>query len=355
MSALVLCSLTVIVTLLWSGIAKALDRTSTAQAIVNLRLEKWIPLRLASMTVPWGEILLGLALLFIPGMLGSVFAMLAIVLFAFYWAVIMRAIIEGNQATCNCFGSKSSAPVSFFTLFRNTGLLLAAVGAFGSTLLNRKSAFGVLLHLDAEGWLWTFGAAIIAFVLWSIYRGEFVGREATPNVPVAPLFETHEHDGELAEGYAYADGEETDEEDDEYERLPIPKVFVTTVEGHRYSLRQLSAMKARVIFSLSPTCMPCLDVITELEGWQEKLPMLELNPVVKSEQEASQLNLPDTFEILVDNDLELTHAFGHGTPTAVALGGDGLLAGGPVAGANAVKDFMEDIMYEMGVLDEEEE
>ena len=364
MSALVLCSLTIIVTLLWSGIAKALDRTSTAQAIVNLQLDHFIPIRLATMTVPWGEIVLGLGLLLVPGMAGSVLAVLAIVLFAFYWGVIMRAIIAGNQATCNCFGSRSTAPVSFFTLFRNTGLLLAAFGAFGSTLMNQRSALGVLLNMNAEGWLWTFGAGIIAFVLWSIYRGETVVRDGETAVyrPAPAYVEPeYDNDGELAEGYTYADEEyEEDDEphDDEdegaYERLPIPKAFVTTVEGHRYSLRQLSKMKARVLFNLSPTCMPCREVIEELPAWQEKLPMLELNPVVKSELDAETLQLPDTFEIFIDSDLDVAQNFGVGTPTAVALGADGLLAGGPVAGAGTVKEFMEDIMYEMGVLDEEE-
>lgn len=365
MSALVLCSLTVIVTLLWSGIAKARDRNSTAQAIINLRLEQWIPLRLASMTVPWAEIGLALALLLVPGILGSIFALLALLLFVFYWAVIMRAIVQGNPAICNCFGSASSAPVSFYTLFRNTALVLAAVGAFGSVLVNQKSTLGVLMSMDAESWLWTFGAAIIAFLLWAIYLGDKVPASepaplaSTPLAPKAPAAGGQEEEADEeespAEGYTYYEEEDQEEDEEEYKRLPIPRVQVYTTEGHRYSLRQLAKTQARVLFLVSPYCGPCHEVVEKLPYWQEKLPMLEINPVVISGVPAEELKLPDTFEILMDTDREVANRFGGATPTAIALGMDGLLAGGPVAGTPDIIQFMDDIMYEMGVLDEEDE
>ena len=51
----------------------------------------------------------------------------------------------------------------------------------------------------------------------------------------------------------------------------------------------------------------------------------------------------------------LARIFGVGTPAAVLLGGDGLLAGGPVRGRDQVVDFVGDVRAELldaGALDE---
>ena len=42
-----------------------------------------------------------------------------------------------------------------------------------------------------------------------------------------------------------------------------------------------------------------------------------------------------------------TETFAKGRPSAVLLGADGALAGGPVAGANAVVTFVEEIVAEL--------
>ena len=55
MSPLVLCTLVLIFTLFFSGIAKAKEPSSIAAAIVNLKLDHLIPLKLAARAVPWGE------------------------------------------------------------------------------------------------------------------------------------------------------------------------------------------------------------------------------------------------------------------------------------------------------------
>lgn len=90
-------------------------------------------------------------------------------------------------------------------------------------------------------------------------------------------------------------------------------------------------------------------MLERVETWQQKLPLLKINPVVSTESQVSQLGLPAEIEVFVDEQSSTERLFGLGTPLAVALGADGLVAGGPVIGSGDVEQFMEDIMTEFGV------
>ena len=48
--------------------------------------------------------------------------------------------------------------------------------------------------------------------------------------------------------------------------------------------------------------------------------------------------MPKSITPLIDPKFAAMHAFGRGTPLAVVLGSDGLLAGGPVRGVSDVMD-----------------
>lgn len=334
MTPLVLCTLTIIITLVASGIAKAKDRASTAAAIVNLKLDRWLPLKFVSRVLPWGEIALAFWLLLVPGWPAILGGIAAVILFAAYWIVIARAVATGNTASCNCFGGASEAPVSRFTLIRNTALLGAAIGALVAAVQTRTSALVTLLHLDGAGWLWILGAVFAAAALWAMYRSELL---ATPAVEAA-----HEVAPQMMQP-APVEGEAN--EDDEYVRLPIPYGTLETNLGTR-SLRELAEQRARVLFFLSPGCGPCLEIIPKIADWQKHLPMLSLHPVVSSKEQIAQLHMPEEIEVWVDPGFNTQIAFGRGTPMVIALGIDGLLAGGPVFGSHLVTDFMDDLLYE---------
>lgn len=338
MTPLVLCSLIIIITLLASGVAKAKDRASTAAAIVNLDLDRWLPLKAVSRVLPTGEIVLALWLLLAPGWLGVLGGIAAVLLFAAYFCVILRALLAGNTASCNCFGGASSAPISGYTLLRNLALLGAAVGALIGGLATGRSALGQLLALDAAGWLWLLGAALAALALWAMYRSELV---AEPAAQQAIPTQTGEEQGEIPQS------EQTEED---YIRLPIPFAALTRpYRGETVSLRELAAQQARVLIWVSPGCTPCRKVLEQVETWQQKLPMLKINPVVSTESQVSQLGLPAEIEVFVDEQSSTERLFGLGTPLAVALGADGLVAGGPVIGSGDVEQFLEDLMTEFGV------
>lgn len=346
MTPLVLCTLTLIVTLAVSGLAKVKEPTSTVTAIINLKLDQWLPVKPVAKILPWGELALAAALLLLPGVLQVLAASTAVLLFAGYWGAIARAVVQGNTASCNCFGGASTAPVSMFTLIRNTALLMAAFGALIGALATGGSALTMLLATNADGWLWIIGAALAALTLWAIYRSELVAPET----------------GNSTEAAAEAQEVPLDEEGD-YMRTPIPYAAIRYPasaaqepnKGTSMTLRELSSTQARLLFWVSPTCGGCYPVIEQLDTWQKQLPMLGIHPVLRSEENLAQLDLPADLQPFIDPDFETGRLFGSGTPAAVALGMDGLLAGGPVRGTNNVVGFVDEIIAEFAEAAEEAE
>lgn len=340
MTPLVLCTLIIIVTLAVSGVAKVKEPTSTVTAIVNLKLDQWLPVKPIAKILPWAELALAAALLILPGIWQVLAAIAAVVLFIGYWAAIARAVVQGNTATCNCFGSASTAPVSMFTLIRNTALLMASFGALIGAIVTRGSALTMLLATDADGWLWLIGAGLAALVLWSIYRSE-------RTVPAA--------EQPVTEQLAEAQPLPGDEAEADYLRTPTPfaslrypaKKDEKANEGAEVNLRYLSATQARLLIFVSPTCGSCRPVIEQLADWHQRLPMLGVHPVVSSEGYLQQMDLPADMQPFIDPESRTGMLFGGATPSAVALGTDELLAGGPVCGSDDVTRFVEDIISEM--------
>ena len=341
MTPLVLCTLTVIVTLAVSGYAKAKEPSSTVTAIVNLKLDQWLPVKPIARILPWVELALAAVLFFVPGLVQVLAAIAALLLFIGYWAVIARAVVQGNTASCNCFGSASTAPVSVYTLVRNTALLLAACGALIGALSTWGSALTMIVALDANGWLWVIGAALASLTLWAIYRSELV--------PVAG------EDDAMPALASSVDGESVDEED-EYIRTPIPFAplyyphedrSLPAGSGEQTSLRDLALQQARVLLFVSPGCGHCHEVIGKIDKWQQQLPMLGIHPVVSRDSDIDHFSFTGDIQAFIDPGFKTQSLFGNGTPSALALGADGLLAGGPVFGGSRVMSFVEDIITEI--------
>ena len=120
------------------------------------------------------------------------------------------------------------------------------------------------------------------------------------------------------------------------------------------TLRDMSRVQARVLFFASPTCGSCTPILKTIPRWQKLLPQLGLHPVFSSEEKIHQAHklekLDEGVEALVDPKHAAMHNFGRGTPMAVILGSDGMLAGGPVAGTSDVKQLMDDLLVEFGAI-----
>ena len=334
MTPLLLCTSILVVTLTASGIAKAKDPSSTVEGILNLGLDSVAPLKLTPAVLPWAELVLAVGLLFAPGPLFPVFAIASCALMVFYLVVIARALATGRTEGCNCFGKKSAAPVSRYTLIRNIALTVAGILTVVASFVGGKAVVYELVGLNGSGWLWAVGAALIALTLWAIQRGESLA-EPAPDIPEVVL-------------------PSAADESEDYVRVPIPYASIYTTDGRVTTLRDMSRVQARVLFFASPTCGSCTPILKTIPRWQKLLPQLGLHPVFSSEEKIRQAHklekLDEGVEALVDPKHAAMHNFGRGTPMAVILGSDGMLAGGPVAGTSDVKQLMDDLLVEFGAI-----
>ena len=334
MTPLLLCTSILVVTLTASGIAKAKDPSSTVEGILNLGLDSVAPLKLTPAVLPWAELVLAAGLLFAPGPLFPVFAIASCALMMFYLVVIARALATGRTEGCNCFGKKSAAPVSRYTLIRNIALTVAGILTVVASFVGGKAVVYELVGLNGSGWLWAVGAVLIALTLWAIQRGESLA-EPAPDIPEVVL-------------------PSAADESEDYVRVPIPYASIYTTDGRVTTLRDMSRVQARVLFFASPTCGSCTPILKTIPRWQKLLPQLGLHPVFSSEEKIRQAHklekLDEGVEALVDPKHAAMHNFGRGTPMAVILGSDGMLAGGPVAGTSDVKQLMDDLLVEFGAI-----
>lgn len=334
MTPLLLCTSILVVTLTASGIAKAKDPSSTVEGILNLGLDSVAPLKLTPAVLPWAELVLAAGLLLAPGPLFPVFAIASCALMVFYLVVIARALATGRTEGCNCFGKKSATPVSRYTLIRNIALTIAGILTVVASFVGGKAVVYELVGLNGSGWLWAVGAGLIALTLWAIQRGESLA-EPAPDIPEVVL-------------------PSAADESEDYVRVPIPYASIYTTDGRVTTLRDMSRVQARVLFFASPTCGSCTPILKTIPRWQKLLPQLGLHPVFSSEEKIRQAHklekLDEGVEALVDPKHAAMHNFGRGTPMAVILGSDGMLAGGPVAGTSDVKQLMDDLLVEFGAI-----
>lgn len=334
MTPLLLCTSILVVTLTASGIAKAKDPSSTVEGILNLGLDSVAPLKLTPAVLPWAELVLAAGLLLAPGPLFPVFTIASCALMVFYLVVIARALATGRTEGCNCFGKKSAAPVSRYTLIRNIALTVAGILTVVASFVGGKALVYELVGLNGSGWLWAVGAGLIALTLWAIQRGESLA-EPAPDIPEVVL-------------------PSAADESEDYVRVPIPYASIYTTDGRVTTLRDMSRVQARVLFFASPTCGSCTPILKTIPRWQKLLPQLGLHPVFSSEEKIHQAHklekLDEGVEALVDPKHAAMHNFGRGTPMAVILGSDGMLAGGPVAGTSDVKQLMDDLLVEFGAI-----
>jgi thiol-disulfide isomerase/thioredoxin len=312
--AAVLVALTLAAVLATSGVAKLRDRVATRDAFDALRVPGVVPKDAAAAALPWVELALAALLLLSPAPLLAPIAVAVLVLMLAYTALIARALGFDEPVTCSCFGSLGRHDVDRTTLARNLLLTLLAAAltwlAFAGGSVPAAAA-----DLDAGGW-WALLAAAAAAAVAVLVVG------TPPSAGDGPV-------GELLD----------------YERQAIPYGVLALPDGRTSSLVELASTQARLLVVLSPGCGPCVRTAEHLDDWAARLApavgLLAVYPDVASaaaaQQHARELSASEP-------ELNVRRVFSAGTPSAVLLGADGYLAGGPVAGEDAVAEFVEDVL-----------
>lgn len=121
-----------------SAIGKLSDPLAFAIAIDQFQLLPDFLVNPAAVFLPWIELILALALWFVPSLRRDALLLCGILLLAFTSA-LLAGLLQGKEIYCGCFGS-SSGPVSWLEIYRNLSLLLLiAVGLLGRQI--EKSSF----------------------------------------------------------------------------------------------------------------------------------------------------------------------------------------------------------------------
>lgn len=317
-TALVLAPVLLAAVLVVAAAGKLRAPAHSADALVALDVPRWLRAPRLVKAHPWAELALAVALVLATGWLGTAVAVAAALLFAGYLVLIARAATQPEPVDCDCFGALGAGPVTRRTVVRNVWYLVVA----GLAIWAHAGGVGpasAVVGLDAAGWWWFAGAAAAAVTVAVTMHGQ---------------------------GSARPDAEAAGDEEDvaDYVRTPTPAVLVQHVNGTEVTLRDLSAERAQLLLFVSRTCGWCSEVVAQAPAWQAQLPQLDVRLVYSQASE----NGVDPESTLYDQRSWARQSCGISSfPAAIALGRDGLLAGGPVIGHVAVGEFVEDIVEEL--------
>jgi hypothetical protein len=271
---------------------------------------------------PWAELLLGAALAVLGGWLGLGASLVAVALMLGYTILVARVLARSESASCACFGARKG--VTRVTVVRNVWLTLLAMAT--AAVIWVTPLFGGALAAGIPQFAWLIALAIAAvttaLVLWP-------DRAATATE--APL-------------YTGPAGSAVNDDELDYIRTRTPAVPVTLADGTIVNLRALAARKPILLLAVSSMCEPCESVVAKRAEWRELLPEVDIRLLLAEPASWSPWTERDEPQSLHDVEDYVAGSIGEwGTPTAVLLGADGMLAGGPITGDLGVERFVGDI------------
>lgn len=334
-SLLIAAPILLTLTLLTSGLAKLGTRQGTEDAMTSLRLPLRPFHRSVATLLPVAEVTLALMLWVPSAPLQTLVAVAITALMLTYLVIIARALTFEERVECACFGTLASPTVSRTTLARNLLLSMLSLLTVVSALSGLMETALVRQPLTVIG----MGAALLlAIVLTALALGGISAREAD----AAPSDAAGE---QLA-------AEEEDEELLDYERAPIPPAVLQQADTRLITLQQLVGQRAALLVFVSEGCGPCERVLDQVPGWLSALsPFMQVKVVLSRPLDQLRERTLERVGEHALHDLQFTarRALGARTaPSAVLLGADGLLAGGPVDGGSAVIEFVEEIVEQLG-------
>ncbi|MEZ2372316.1 MauE/DoxX family redox-associated membrane protein [Arthrobacter sp. RCC_34] len=322
--ALVLAPIGLAAVLVLSGIAKLRDRESTLSVVTELRLPGFLRHDYFAWALPAGELLL--AVLLLSPWRGAIVvaAVLSSALFLGYWVVIARAMTFDPRPNCGCFGRIGDQSVSGKTLLRNSLLLvLSALTlwlAFGG-----GTVFSVVTQEPAGLWWIALCALLLALTGLIVSRPgqDQAGAAAGPQRPAS---------------------EEPDPEDADYDRDPIPTALLQSEDGGVQTLRELASARPQLLVAFNCVCKPSHVAAGKVAEWGERIPEVDVRILSTVPHKPLRRSIPTAEGVLYDHESLAWNALGlTSSPSAVLLGADGYLAGGPVEGLDEMESFVEEI------------
>ena len=318
------------------GVAKLVDLAGSRRAVVGFG----VPERFAGVVgvlLPVCELAVAVAL--IVSVSARFGALGACVLLVGFVAAIGNALAHGRSPDCHCFGQVHSEPAGWPTLARNT--LLLALAGFVAIAGWRDSGVSATRWVARVPGVWVVaivaGLVIVALVGFQVWfslqllsqNGRMFGRldalEDTLQGIIGALGLAEDvvadpgllgrglHGGGLPVG------------------SPAPGFELDGVDGERYSLGALlSAGRPVMIVFSSAGCGPCDALLPAIAGWQREHAQrltIALIAVGERERNLAKASEHGIERMLIEPEREVADAYqAHGTPTAVVISADGMIA-----------------------------
>lgn len=319
-----------------SGAMKLRSSQSARDSFISLKLPRWLTLSAAPALLPWGELVLAVAILVLPGWWGVAAAVVAVALMVVYLVLIVRALGFAEPVTCGCFGELGLGEVDRRTAWRNGLLVAFAAATLAAVVRDGRSPLQRWAHASGGDVGWLFLAASLVVLTWLVVGGSSPRSARTAAIDAGP------------EG-------DPGEQPLDYLRAPIPFAQLQDRHGNLVHLRDLPVHQAQLLVFLSTGCAACLRMADDLPLWKEQLdPMVAIHPVYGGRREpaevtgASPAMLAMMADALFDPRNETSSILRlPNVPAAVLLGADGLLAGGPANGEREARDLCETVVEQV--------
>lgn len=329
------------VVLVVAGTAKLRDRRATLSAAVALRLPPALRARWVGIGLPVAElgVACGVCAPWLPVVRGT--AVAALGLLVGYTVIVGRALGFDPRPACPCFGRLGEDLVSVRTFVRNIVLVALAVVLLlwsfaGHTVPDALAAF------SRGDVLWAIGVLLAVAVAVLVAGGSPRPHDPSPAASrPAPARAPADADAARSPDESPAPGAD-DGADLDYIRGPIPEALLIDPAGAPVTLRELARERAQLLVLGNCVCGPTVAAFLRVPEWAETLPAIDVRYVFSGIAPRDEHNARTTGWL--DHAGLAWRALGlESSPAAVLLGADGLLAGGPVNGFDALVAFVDEI------------
>jgi hypothetical protein len=259
--------------------------------------------------LPVAELLLGLALLLAPAPLFTLAAAATVLLTLAFTIVVAGVLRRGDRVDCSCFGMLRS-PVTPATATRNIALLLAAAVTAVTT---HQGAVLTLPSLATDGWTAFFATTTAVLAVMALLLLAARHTSSALDLAAAPV---------ARDGSAW----------------PVPDVEVLA-GGELVPLADLARTTPLLIVLLSAECHACERVAPQLAGWRETFGGAVEVAALSSDDASALAAAHPLLDVPVHGGARalMTVAGIPGYPSALLVGTDGLVAGGPAVGSVEVE------------------
>jgi hypothetical protein len=296
-----------------SGLLKLGRSDETLKAMGGLRVPTLMRTRWIARAVPVVELCLAAGLLAAPAPLFTGVALFAAALLAAFLVLTIGAVARREAVVCNCFGGVSSRPIGGWTIARNAALVVLSVAAVTGSA---EGAVPAATGFGLGDWTVFLAAASVLLVVATAVLVLRLQRGAeSPARPTGPG----------------RNGAE----------WPVPDLEVTDAWGRAVELVSLAEQRPVLLLLLSAECTPCVAVADSVGRWRDDFgSAVEIAVLTSASPTAIRERYPELGAPVFYGYRSLMVAAGiEGTPSALLLGTNRMVAAGPAQGLDDVNDL----------------